>query len=85
MVICNNRCQIKKADLYKVMKNQCRILTMIHRIELLKLLQKSEELFNGTLGTWKKYPVYFELKEDVNPICSRTYPVPKVYEEMLGN
>ena len=32
--------------------------------ELLKLLQKFEELFDGTLGPWKTYPVDLELKED---------------------
>ena len=52
------------------------------RKELLKLLQKSEELFYGTLGTWKMDTVDFELKEDVKPICLRPYPVPKVHEEM---
>ena len=41
---------------------------MTQRNELLKLLHKTEELFDGTLGTWKKYSVDFKLKEDVNPI-----------------
>ena len=36
--------------------------------ELLKLLQKFEELFDGTLGTWKTDAVDFKLKEYVNPI-----------------
>ena len=30
--------------------------------ELLNLLQKTEELFDGTLGSWKTYPVESELK-----------------------
>ena len=51
--------------------------------ELLKLLQKIEELFNGTLGTCKIDPVDFELKEDVKPICSRPFTVTKVREEMF--
>ena len=50
------------------MENQCQHLTMTQRNELLKLLQRSEELFNGTLGTWKTDPVEFELKEDAKPI-----------------
>ena len=50
--------------------------------ELPKLLQKMEELFNGILGTRKIDPVDFTLKEDVNPICSRPYPVLKVHEEI---
>ena len=44
----------EKSNLHKVMKNQCQNLTMTQRNELLKLIQKFEELFNGTLGTWKK-------------------------------
>ena len=41
------------------MENQCQHLTMTQRNELIKLLQKFEELFDGTLGTWKIDPVYF--------------------------
>ena len=73
----------KKPDLQKVMENQCQHLTMIQRNELLQLLQKFEELFNGTLATWKTDPVYFKLKQDMKPICSQPYPVPKVQEEMF--
>ena len=46
-------------------------------------MQKSEELFDGTLGTWKTDPVDFKLKEDVKPICSRPYPVPKVQKKIF--
>ena len=35
------------------MKTQCQNLKMTQRNEYLKLLQKFEELFNGTLRTWK--------------------------------
>ena len=47
--------------------------------ELLKPLQKTEELFDGTFGTWKENPVDFEFKEGAKPICSRTHPVRKVH------
>ena len=50
------------------METQCQHLTMIQRNELLKLLQKFEELFDGTLGTWKTDSVDFELKDDWKPI-----------------
>ena len=53
------------------MENQCQHLTMTQRNELLKLLQKFEELFDGTLGTRKTDPVDFELKEDAKKIFSR--------------
>ena len=52
----------EKAELHKVMENHCLHLTMTQRNEFLKLLQKFEDLFNGTLGTWKTDPVYFEQK-----------------------
>ena len=44
---------------------------MTQRNELLKLLQNFEELFDGTLGTWKTDPVDSDLKEDAKPIFSR--------------
>ena len=65
------------------MENQCQHLTITQHNEFLKLLQKIEDLFNGTLGTRKKIPVEFELKEDSNPICSQPYPVPKLHKDMF--
>ena len=41
----------EKADLHKVMENKYQHLTMTQRNELLELLQKIEEFFDGTLGT----------------------------------
>ena len=62
------------------METQCQHLTMTQHNDLLKLLQKLEELFDGTLGTWKTDPVDFELKDDAKPVYSRPYPVPKVHK-----
>ena len=73
----------KKADLHKVLETQCQHLTMTQRNELLKLLHKFEDFFDGKLGTWKTDPIDFKLKGDAKPICSRSYPVPKVHEEMF--
>ena len=69
----------KGADLHEVMETQCQHLTMTPRNELLKLLQIFEGLFDGTLVTWETDPLDFELKDYLKPICSRTYPVPKVH------
>ena len=63
------------------METHCQNLTMTQRNYLLKLLHKLEELFDGTLGKWKIDPVDFELQKDVKLVCSRPYPIPKVYEE----
>ena len=65
------------------MENQCQNLTMTQRNELLKLLQKFEELFDGKLGNRKTDSLELELKEDATPIRSRPYPVPNVHEEMF--
>ena len=65
------------------MKNQCQHLTTTQHIEMPQLLQKFEELFDGTLGTWITDPVYFELKEDAKPIFLRPYTVPKLHKEMF--
>ena len=73
----------EKSDLHKVMKTQFEHTTITQCIESLKLIQKFEELFDGTLGTWKTDPLVFELKEDANPIFLQPYPVPKVHEEMF--
>ena len=73
----------KHENLHKVMGNQCQHLTMTQRNKLLKLLQKIEELFGGTLDTWKTYPVDLELKKDVKPIYLQPYLVPKVHKKMF--
>ena len=75
----------KKAYLIKLMKDQFQRLTETKRNEWLKLLQKSEELFEETLVIWKTDPVELELKMDEKPICSRPCTVPEVYKEMLKN
>ena len=67
------------------MENHCQHLTMTQRNELLKLLHKFEELFNGIFGTCKTYLIKLELKEYAKQICSRPYPVLKVHEEMFKN
>ena len=59
------------------METQCKHLSTTQRNELLQLLQKIEELFDGTLGTWKTDQVDLELKEDAKPIFSQSYLVPK--------
>ena len=47
----------EKAYLHKVKKNQCQHLTEIKPNEVMKLLQKIDELFDGTLGIRKTDPV----------------------------
>ena len=67
------------------MANQCQHLTEAQRNELIIQLQKIQELFDGTLGNWKAYLLDSQLKYDAKPICSITYPVPKVHKEIFQN
>ena len=46
-------------------------------------MQNFEEFFDGTLGTWKTYPVKFELKKDAKSKCLKPYPVPKAHREIF--
>ena len=46
------------------METKCQHLTMTKRNYLLKLSQIFEDMFDGTIGTWKTDTVDFELKED---------------------
>ena len=75
----NMKIQIK----IRLWKTNAKIWQKYNNNELLKLLLKFEELFDGTLGTWKTDPVHFKLKLDVKLICSRLYPVPKVHKEIF--
>ena len=49
-----------------------------HRDALLKLVQKFEDLFDGTLGRWNTAPVELELKDpNCTPVHAKPYPVPQ--------
>ena len=50
------------------METWCQHLTMIQCNELLKILHKLDICFDGTLGTWVKDLVDFDLKEEAEPI-----------------
>ena len=59
----------ENTDLNKDITEQCQHLTATERHRLLHLLKKFEDIFNGTLGTWKTTPVYLELKDEEKPVC----------------
>jgi hypothetical protein len=69
-----------KADLRKVVAKATQ-LNKRQQLSLLRLLQKYEALFDGTLGKWNTDPVNIELREDAKPVSSRYYPVPKINKE----
>ena len=72
-----------KTDLTQVVKT-CSDLTASEQIELLKLLQKFEDLFDGTLGSWNSDPIDLELQDpNCKPYHARPYPVPHSQEQKL--
>ena len=71
------------ADLTKIVE-ECKHLTPEEQRQLLSLLQKYEDLFDGTLGTWKTDPIELELKDpNVKPYHAKPYPVPYSQEKRL--
>ena len=73
----------EKADLHKIVGDQCKHLPKDQQYELLELLNKYEELFDGTLGDFDTTPVSFELQPDSKPYHGRAFPVPFIHKETL--
>ena len=63
------------------METQCHYLTITKCNKLLKWLQIFEELFYGTFGTEKIYPVELESKYIADQMCLRPYSVLKVHNK----
>jgi len=73
----------EKADLARVIAQQCKHLTNQQQQQLLKLLTEFEMLFDGTLGDWQTAPVGFKLKPDAKPYHGRAFPIPRIHLEVL--
>ena len=65
------------------MTKQCQHLNTKNSEILLHILNKFEDMFDGTLGMWNNTPLYLELRDDVKPVCWRPYPVLKVRKAMF--
>ena len=50
---------------------------------MLSLLFEFEELFDGTLGDWKRSPVSIEMKEGAKPYHGRPYPIAQIHKATL--
>jgi hypothetical protein len=62
----------------------CTHLEKAEQKQLLKLLQKYEDLFDGSLGTWKTEPIQLELKDpNVKPYHAKPYSAPHSPEQRL--
>ena len=65
------------------MTKQCQHLNSTERSRLLNILNKFEDMFDGTLGTRNTTPVDLELKEDAKPVRLPPYPVLRVHKEIF--
>ena len=72
----------EKADLPKIVSDYNHISTN-QKQQLLRLLQKHETLFDGTLGTWKGSTYDIELKDNVKPYHARAFNMPKSIEKTM--
>ena len=64
------------ADLTKLAMD-CDHLSVQQQKQLKQLFYKFEDLFDGTLGTWKGDPYNIELRADATPYHARTYHTPR--------
>ena len=75
----------ENSDLNKIMTKIFQHLNVKWHKRLLILLNKFEDMFGSTFGTWNTTPVYLELNDDVKPVWSLPYPVPRLHEAMFRN
>ena len=73
----------EKADLEKEVNTNSPQLNPQQQQELNNLSNKFEQLFNGTLGTWKDTKYNIELKEGATPYHGRPYSIPQAYYQQL--
>ena len=66
----------EKANLAEIVSEYCAHLSSQQRAKMLLLLNKYEELFDGTLGDFNTDPVRLNLKKDAKPYHGRPYPIP---------
>jgi hypothetical protein len=71
------------ADLWLVVRDNCKHLKDNQQKKLLQLPIEYELLFNGTLGDPKTKPVSFQLKEGASPYHGQAFPVPKIHKDTL--
>ena len=72
----------EKADLKQVVKS-LEYLKKHEKKSLLKLLQKHETMFDGTLRTYTGSKYKIELQEGATPYHAKAFPIPRIHEETL--
>src|SRR5210317_491788 len=63
--------------------DKCTKINSSEKEELLSLLNKYQDLFDGSLGEWQTQPIKIELKPEAKPYHARPYPVPQSQEQKL--
>jgi len=71
----------EKADLPRVVEENCSHLSTSQKRDLLKLLREFETLFDGTLGDWDTEPIHLRLKPGATPFHGRPFPIPRIHLE----
>ena len=71
------------ANLPEVVKDTCGHVSSIEQKQLLLLLTKYEELFDGTLGDFDTDPVKFNLQLGAKPYHGKPCPVPHSQEAVF--
>ena len=72
----------KKANLKEITK-QLIYLNKDEQKQLLKLLRKYEDMFDGTLGNYTGSAYKIELQEGAKPYHAKPFPIPRIHEETL--
>ena len=70
----------EKADLPNVINENYSHLSSENKAKLLRLLQKFEELFDGTLGNFQTDAVSFSLRGGAKPYHGKAFPIPHVHK-----
>jgi hypothetical protein len=72
-----------KADLWLVVRDNCKHLKVDQQKKLLQLLTNYESLFDGTLGDWKTKQDSFQLKKGASLYHGQAFLVPKIHKDTL--
>ena len=73
----------EKANIVETISKNCSHLSNKKQQQIINLLNKYEELFDGTLGDMNTSPVHLEVKEGAKPKHHKPFPVPKIHEMTL--
>jgi hypothetical protein len=68
----------EKTDIAKVVKGLTH-LNAHQKADLLRVLQKNNKMFDGTLRVYPHKKVHIDIDPNAKPVHSRPYPVPRIH------